>query len=69
MNSDKYQVVVLVNSKEIIVRDFKSTDNSPYQRAMGFLLQTTLVTDGSTWLSARLTFYTLEICLIAKNVS
>ena len=30
MNSDKYQVVVLVNSKEIIVRDFKSTDNSPY---------------------------------------
>ena len=30
MNSDKYQVVVLVNSKEIIVRDFKSADNSPY---------------------------------------
>lgn len=30
VDSDKYQVVMLVNSKEIIVRDFKSADNSPY---------------------------------------
>lgn len=30
VNSDKYQVVMLVNSKEIIVRDFKSADNSSY---------------------------------------
>ena len=30
VDSDKYQVVVLVNSKEIIVKNFKSADNSPY---------------------------------------
>ncbi len=29
-DSNKYQVVVLVNSKEIIVEDFKSEDDSPY---------------------------------------
>lgn len=30
LDSEKYQVVVLVNSKEIIVKNFKSADNSPY---------------------------------------
>ena len=30
VDSDKYQVVVLVNSKEIIVKDFDSTGSSPY---------------------------------------
>lgn len=30
VDSEKYQVVVLVNSKEIIVKNFKSADNSPY---------------------------------------
>lgn len=30
VDSEKYQVVVLVNSKEIIVKNFKSADNASY---------------------------------------
>ena len=30
VDSYKYQVVVLINSKEIIVKNFKSADNAPY---------------------------------------
>ncbi len=37
VDSEKYQVVVLVNSKEIIVKDFKSEEGSPYLTCEGLL--------------------------------
>lgn len=48
VNSDKYQVVMLVNSKEIIVKDFKSADNSPYLTCEGLFASNNF---GNGWVS------------------
>lgn len=44
----EYQVVVLVNSKEIIVKNFKSTDNSPYLTCDGLFASNNF---GDSWVA------------------
>lgn len=46
VDSNKYQVVVLVNSKVIIVKNFKSADNSPYLTCDGFFSS-----NGNNWVN------------------
>ena len=44
----EYEVVVLVNSKEIIVKNFKSVDNSPYLTCEGLFSSNNF---GESWVS------------------
>lgn len=46
VDSDRYQVVVLVNSKEIIVKNFESADNSPYLTCDGIFSS-----NGNNWVN------------------
>ena len=48
VDSDKYQVVVLVNSKEIIVKNFKSSDNSHYLTCDGLFASNNF---GNSWVN------------------
>lgn len=48
VDSDKYQVVVLVNSKEIIVKNFKSKDSSPYLTCDGLFASNNF---GDSWIN------------------
>ena len=48
IDSDKYQVVVLVNSKEIIVKDFDSADGSPYLTCDGLFASNNF---GESWIN------------------
>ncbi len=48
VDSEKYQVVVLVNSKEIIVRDFKSEDGSSYLTCDGLFSSNNF---GNSWVN------------------
>ena len=47
LDSYKYQVVVLVNSKEIIVKNFKSEENSPYLTCNGIFSSNNF---GNNWI-------------------
>ena len=48
VDSYKYQVVVLINSKEIIVKDFKSADNAPYLTCDGIFSSNNF---GNNWVN------------------
>ena len=48
VDSYKYQVVVLINSKEIIVKNFKSADNAPYLTCDGIFSSNNF---GSNWVN------------------
>ena len=48
VDSYKYQVVVLINSKEIIVKNFKSADNAPYLTCDGIFSSNNF---GNNWVN------------------